>query len=376
MPAAAKNLFTPLKAGSLAMKNRMVLSPLTRARASENNVPGALQAEYYAQRASMGLLITEGTCISQQAMGWHCAPGIFREDQVEAWKATTKAVHDKGGLIATQLWHLGRAMHSDVSGQEIVAPSAIKLENPVTVKNSEKKDAQTPHALTEEEVAAVVEDFGKAAGNAMKAGFDAVEVHGANGYLVDGFLQSKTNQRTDKYGGSPENRVRFLTEILDRILKSVPADKVGVRLSPNGTFNEMGSADNFELFTLAVRELAKRKIAFLDLMDNGGFGFHELCEMFTCENAKKIINEEGAPTVVFGNVGYTKETGTKAVAEGHADGIAYGRPTISNPDLAIRFENNLPLNPDAEYADWWTSAKGAEGYTSFPMVKAPEEKQA
>ncbi len=355
-------LFTEIKVGDHTFKNRIVLAPMTRSRAGKERMPNTLMAEYYSQRAGAGLLITEATVISEQGFGWNESPGIYSDAQAEAWKQIVEAAHSKGSKIFLQLWHCGRASHSDFhSGELPVSASAIKLNGDHIHTPLGKKEYETPRALTTEEVKQTVQDYKKAAQRAKSAGFDGVEIHGANGYLIDQFLESKTNHRTDEYGGSLENRFRFLKEIYEAIATIYTPGSIGVRISPNGAFNDMGSPDYRETFLYVATELAKYKIAYLHVMDGLGFGFHELGEPMTLDEFKAVF-----PGVVIGNVGYTKESAEAAIESGSADMIAIGRPYISNPDLVERFKNNWPLNPDAAMEDWYTP-KGASGYTDFPV---------
>ena len=357
-------LFETLKLGDYLLANRIVLAPLTRGRAGESRLPNALMAEYYAQRADAGLLISEASSISEQGLGWLNSPGIYTDEQAEAWQQITQAVHDKGGRIFLQLWHCGRSSHSSChpAAGLPVAPSAIKLNGDYIHTPTGKQDYETPRALETAEVKQVVLDYQKAAERAKAAGFDGVEIHAANGYLIDEFLQSKTNQREDEYGGSKENRTRFLVEIVDAIKQVWEAGKIGVRLSPNGVFNDMGSADYREQFLYTAQELAKHDLAYLHVMDGLAFGFHGLGEPVTLAEIKAVY-----PGNIIGNCGYTKELAEQRLQDGDADLVAFGRLFISNPDLVVRFQHNLELNPDANMADWYGDL-GAKGYTDFPIA--------
>ena len=357
-------LFETLKLGDYLLANRIVLAPLTRGRAGESRLPNVLMAEYYAQRADAGLLISEGVSISEQGLGWLNSPGIYNDEQAQAWQQITQAVHDKGGRIFLQLWHCGRSSHSSFhpAAGLPVAPSAIKLNGDYIHTPTGKQDYETPRALETTEVKQVVLDYQKAAERAKAAGFDGVEIHAANGYLIDEFLQSKTNQREDEYGGSKENRTRFLVEIVDAIKQVWEAGKIGVRLSPNGVFNDMGSADYREQFLYTAQELAKHDLAYLHVMDGLAFGFHGLGEPVTLAEIKAVY-----PGNIIGNCGYTKELAEQRLQDGDADLVAFGRLFISNPDLVERFQHNLKLNPDANMADWYGDL-GAKGYTDFPIA--------
>jgi N-ethylmaleimide reductase len=247
------NLFQPFQMHDLALRNRIVLSPMTRGRAGTARLPNRIMAEYYTQRSSAGLLITEGVTISEEANGWNESPGIYTDDMIEGWKLTTNAVHEKGGVIFLQLWHTGRASHTSFhGGKPAVAPSAIKINEGEIYTPTGKHPYEVPRALETSEIPRVVEDYRQAAERAKKAGFDGVEIHAANGYLIDEFLQSKTNHRTDEYGGSVENRYRFLKEVVEAVTSVWQANRVGVHLSRNGAFNEMGSPDYREQFTFVA----------------------------------------------------------------------------------------------------------------------------
>ena len=357
-------LFEKLKLGDYLLANRVVLAPMTRARAGASRLPNALMAEYYVQRTNAGLLISEATSISVQGLGWLNSPGIYTDEQAQAWRLTTKAVHDKGGKIFLQLWHCGRASHTSFHSQSglPVAPSAIKLNGEYIHTPIGKQAYETPRSLETAEVKQIVLDYQKAAERAKAAGFDGVEIHAANGYLIDEFLQSKTNLRSDEYGGSKENRTRFLLEIVAAVKQVWDTDKIGVRLSPNGVFNDMGSEDYREQFLYTAQELAKHELAYLHVMDGLGFGFHALGEPMTLTEFKKIY-----PGCIIGNCGYTKELAEQRLQDGDADLIAFGRPFISNPDLAVRFQHNLELNADAEMDAWYADIVG-KGYTDFPRA--------
>ena len=256
MPARHLKLLEPFQLGDLPLANRVVMAPLTRARSGPDRIPNALMAEYYGQRASAGLIVSEATTISPQANGWVESPGIYTDAMTEAWKPVTRAVHDRGGKIFLQLWHMGRASHSDYhDGRSAVAPSAVAIRGEGIHTPLGKKPYEVPRALETSEVEATVADYGAASRRARAAGFDGVEIHAANGYLIDQFLQSRTNLRTDRYGGSVENRTRFLDEVVTAVTAHWPANRVGVRLSPNGTFNDMGSPEYREQFLDAAKVL-------------------------------------------------------------------------------------------------------------------------
>lgn len=357
-------LFSPFDLQGLSLKNRIVMAPLTRARSGVERVPNSMMAEYYAQRATAGLMITEATTISKQANGWLNSPGIYTDEQAEAWKQVVEAVHAKGTPIFLQLWHTGRASHSSFqeNGQLPVAPSAIKIDGDDIHTPIGKQPRETPRALETEEIPLVIEDYRGAAERAKRAGFDGVEIHAANGYLIDEFLQSKTNHRTDQYGGSIENRYRFLKEIVESILSVWSASRVGIRLSPNGNYNDMGSLDYRESFLYVAQQLSHYGLAYLHVVDGLAFGFHELGEPMTLAEFRKVFTSP-----LIGNCGYTQETAEVAIREGDADLIAFGRPFISNPDLVDRFANNWSLNPPADMNVWYSFDR--EGYTDFPAYQ-------
>jgi len=357
-------LLSPFDLGGLTLKNRVVMAPLTRSRAGEERMPNALMAEYYAQRASVGLMITEATVVSKQANGWRNSAGIYSDEQAEAWKQAVNAVHARGTPFFLQLWHCGRASHSSFqeNGQLPVSASAIKLNAESIHTPIGKQPYETPRALETNEVPLVVEDYRRAALRAKVAGFNGVEIHAANGYLIDQFLESKTNHRTDQYGGSLENRYRFLKEIVEAILTVWPANRVGVRLSPNGTYNDMGSSDFRETFLFVAQQLNAYGLAYLHVIDGLAFGFHELGEPMALREFREVFTGP-----LMGNCGYTQETAEVAIKDGSADLIAFGRPVISNPDLVERFANGWPLNPPPDLSIWYSFDK--EGYIDFPTYR-------
>lgn len=358
---SANMLFQPFDLRGLPLSNRIVLAPMTRSRAGVNRVPNEIMAKYYAQRSAAGLLISEATTISEQANGWNESPGIYTDAMTEGWKLTVRAVHERGSKIFLQLWHLGRASHSSFhGGKPAVAPSAIKINEPFIHTPNGKQPHEVPRALETAEIPLIVEDYRRAAARAKEAGFDGVEIHAANGYLIDTFLQSKTNHRTDGYGGSKENRYRFLNEVTEAVTSVWPAERVGVRLSPNGAFNDMGSPDFREQFTYVAEELNRFRLAYLHVIDGLAFGFHQLGERMTLPEFRRVFDGP-----LMGNCGYQREDAEKAVVEGQADLIAFGRPFISNPDLVERFKNGWPLAEPAPMSDWY-SPTGEQGYTDFP----------
>ena len=356
------SLLQPFTMHDVELQNRVVLAPMTRARAGVERLPNALMAEYYRQRSGAGLVITEATTISELANGWNQSPGIYTDEMAEGWTLTTKAVHDEGSFVFLQLWHCGRASHSSFhGGKPAVAPSAIKLNGDYIHTPKGKQPYETPRSLETHEIPPVVEEYRMAAQRAKDAGFDGVEVHSANGYLLDSFLQSKTNHRTDAYGGNVENRYRILHDVVEAVATVWPTNRIGVRLSPNGAFNDMGSPDYREQFTFVASELDQFGLAYLHVMDGLAFGFHELGDPMTLAEFRDVFHGP-----LMGNCGYTQETADAAIAAGHADLISFGRPFISNPDLVERFRNGWALAGDADIADWYTPS-GAKGYTDFPV---------
>lgn len=353
-------LYQAFEMHGMKLANRVALAPMTRARAGAERVPSQLMAEYYAQRSGAGLVISEATTISPQANGWNESPGIYTDAMVEGWKLVTDAVHQTGSKVFLQLWHCGRASHPSFhNGEKHVAPSAIKINAEYIHTPKGKEDHETPRALETNELPGVVEQYRLAAQHGKDAGFDGVEIHSANGYLLDTFMQSKTNLREDAYGGSIENRYRLLDEVVSAVKTVWDSNRIGVRFSPNGAFNDMGSPDYREQFTYAAKQLDQYDLAYLHIMDGLAFGFHELGEPMTLAEFRKVFSGP-----LIGNCGYDKATAETAVDEGHADMIAIGRPYISNPDLVDRYRNDWPLAPDAEVSDWYTPG-GAKGYTSF-----------
>jgi N-ethylmaleimide reductase len=366
----------------LELRNRLVLSPMTRARGTPSEKgwldpstsnPNDLMVEYFAQRAGdAGLLITDATAVSEMGSGWPGAPHIRTKENVVGWKKVTDAVHAKDGFIFLQLWHMGRAGHSSFhpTTNKIVSASAIAIPDKNT-KNVKLENVpyEVPVPMTVEEIKETVQDYVTATRLAKQAGFDGVELHGGNGYLIDQFIQSSTNQRGDEYGGSKENRIRFLKEILDAMIAdgSFPANRIGIRFSPNGNYNDMGSVDNDVLFPYVAEEMNKYGLAYLHIMDGLGFGYHGKCRVVRLFDFKK--NFDGP---VIGNITLTKEIAEGIVRSGAADLVAFGRKYISNPDLAARFANNWPLNEEPPYDTWWQHT-GAKGYTDWPFYEEKKE---
>lgn len=355
------HLFQATTMGDLDLKNRFVLAPMTRARAGTERIANASMAEYYAQRSGVGLILTEATTISPQANGWVNSPGIYTSQMVDGWKEVVRRVHAEGSRIFLQLWHMGRASHSSFhDGKLAVAPSAIAINADYIHTPLGKQPHEVPRALSTEEIPGIVEEYRQAAENAKAAGFDGVEIHGANGYLIDQFLQSKTNHRTDHYGGTLTNRYRFLGEVVSAVCSVFPAGRVGVRISPNGVFNDMGSPDYRETFLYVAQQLSARGLAYLHVMDGLGFGFHGLGTPMTLAEFRSVFHGK-----LMGNCGYTAEHAEATLAAGHADLISFGRPFISNPDLVERWKNGWPLAAEAAVETWY-SPGGDKGYIDFP----------
>lgn len=357
------SLLAPFQLGDLQLNNRIALAPLTRARSGPDRIPNALMAEYYSQRASAGLLISEATTVSPQGNGWVESPGIYTHAMIEGWRQITAATKAKGATFFLQLWHTGRASHSDFHGGELpVSASAIKIEGDKVHTPWAKKDYETPRPLETDEIPELIASYKSAARNAKLAGFDGIEIHSANGYLLNQFLESKTNQRSDAYGGSIENRCRLLLEVLEAVMEVFPANRVAVRLSPNGAFNDMGSPDFREQHLYLAKQLEPLGLAYLHVVDGLGFGFHKLGEPITLAELRGVYSG-----TIMGNCGYTFKSACQAIDSGHADMISFGRPYISTPDLVERFAEGIPLNPDTSMQNWYTP-NGATGYTDLPTA--------
>ncbi len=355
-------LFDSLTLGDIALKNRVLMAPLTRNRAHENGTPKAMAIEYYQQRAGAGLIITEATQISVMGKGYINTPGIYTDEHIAAWKQITDAVHNDGGKIFVQLWHVGRISHVSLmpAGEKPLAPSAIRADAQ-TVTEKGRVDVSEPRAMTIEEIASTVKDYSIAAKNAMKAGFDGVEIHAANGYLLDQFLQDSSNKRDDAYGGSINNRVRFLHEVVKAVIQEIGAGKTGFRLSPLGQFNDMGDRNPLALFSTVIDTLNTYNLAYLHLVE-------QFPGMETSEDEKEILAKLKAKweSNIIANGGFEgREDGENYIANNQADAIAYGRLYIANPDLAKRFEVGAKLNepnPDTFYGG------DEKGYTDYPTL--------
>lgn len=346
-------LFQPVTLGALELKNRIIMAPLTRAR-SPGRVPADSVAAYYRQRAQAGLIISEATSINPHGVGYADTPGIWSEQQVEAWSEVTREVHEAGGLIVLQLWHVGRVSDpSFLDGQPPVAPSAIAAKGHVSLLRPQRP-YPVPRALELDEIAQVVDDYRVGAENAKRAGFDGVELHAANGYLIDQFLQDSSNHRTDQYGGPIENRVRFLLEVVDAVVSVWGPDRVGVHLAPRGDSHDMGDSDPRALFTYVGEQLGRRKLAFICAREH----------LADDSLGPEIKEAFGGPYIV--NEGFTKESAEGVLLAGWADAVAFGKSFIANPDLVERFRIDAELNqPDP--TTFYTG--GDNGYLDYPVLQ-------
>ena len=349
-------LFEPVKMGDWELPNRIVMAPLTRCRAP-GRTPNALMTEYYAQRASAGLILSEATSVTPMGVGYPDTPGIWSDEQVAGWQAVTSAVHKAGGRMILQLWHVGRISHPDYLGGELpVAPSAIKPSGHVSLLRPQR-DYVVPRALRLEELPGIVEDYRRGAVNAMRAGFDGVEVHGANGYLLDQFLQDSTNQRTDAYGGSVENRARLLLEVTDAVVSVWGAGKVGMHLSPRGDSNSMGDSNPANTFGYVAEQLGMRQLAFILTRESA----------VSSRISPELKRRFGG--MLIANEGFTGETAAQELASGQADAVAFGKLFIANPDLPHRLRNGLPLNPPhPETFYGYGLADPRQGYVDYPAA--------
>lgn len=350
------NFSSPIQLGDLKLKNRVVMAPLTRSRATDERVPTALMAEYYAQRASAGLIISEATVISEEANGYLNTPGLFTDAQVEGWQKVTQAVHEKDGLIVAQLWHVGRVSHPDLlNGQTPVSASAVQQDGHVSLLRP-KRPYVLPRPLEISEIHAITEQFKQAAIRAKAAGFDGVELHAANGYLIDQFLQTKTNQRTDQYGGVVENRTRLLLEVVDKLIEVWGAGRVGVHLAPRGDEHDMGDNDPRETFGYVLEQLAQRKIAFF-------FTREYLAE----DSISQELKARGQGVSFIANMGLSRDDALQLLESGQAEAVSFGKQYIANPDLYERLVQNAPLN-ELKFENM-IGTNVAEGYTDYPFLE-------
>jgi N-ethylmaleimide reductase len=359
------DLFSPLTLGPLTLPNRMVMAPLTRSRATDGDVPSDLAVTYYTQRATAGLIISEATQISAQGKGYPKTPGIFTEAQIAGWRKVTDSVHAAGGHIFLQMWHVGRISHPDnqASGELPVAPSAIKPSGKIFTETGEQEFV-TPRALETSELPGIIQQYAAGAQNAKDAGFDGVEVHGANGYLLDQFLRDSTNQRTDEYGGSVENRARLLLEATEAVIKVWGADRVGVRLSPYSGFNDIHDSAPVETFAYVAQKLRDLGIVYLHIIEPVKTD-HPMATPESETNPIAPILHKAFGGAFMLNGGYDKETGDAAIESGYADLICFGVPFIANPDLVKRYQTNAALNTPDQSTFY---AGSAGGYTDYPAL--------
>jgi N-ethylmaleimide reductase len=358
----ATELFSAVRIGDCDLPNRIVMAPLTRNRAGQGGVPQTLNVTYYAQRASAGLIITEATQISPQGVGYPNTPGIHTRAQIEGWQQVTRAVHDKGGHIFLQLWHVGRISHPSLQPEQAlpVAPSAVKPDGDAFTYTG-LQPFVTPRALSLEEIPAIVEDYRKAAANAMQAGFDGVEIHAANGYLIDQFLRDGSNRRDDEYGGSVENRCRFLLQVTQAVVEAAGARRTGIRVSPVNPFNSMSDSNPQALFNAVAAALRPFGLAYLHAVE-GAIHSDSGVPAFDIQAMRRLF---GGPYIANG--GYTRERAIQAVSDGAADLVSFGELFLANPDLPERLKANAPLNtPDP--ATFYGG--GAAGYTDYPALSA------
>ncbi len=356
------SLFDPIQLGAIAAPNRVLMAPLTRGRATREHVPTALMADYYAQRAGAGLIISEATGISREGLGWPFAPGLWTDAQVAAWRPVTDSVHAAGGRIVAQLWHMGRIVHPDfLGGERPVSASATTAPGKAHTYNA-KQPYEAARALGLDEIGRVVDDYVTAARHATAAGFDGVQIHAANGYLIDQFIRDGSNHRADDYGGPAVNRVRLLREVAEAVAAEVGANRTAVRMSPNGDTQGVDDTDPVGTFTAAAQVLEPLGLAFLELREpraNGTFGSTDVPPV--SPHIRRVFT---GPLVL--NSDYGRADGQAQLDEGIADAIAYGRPYLANPDLVDRFRRDAPLNAD-EMATWYS--QGSEGYTDYPGLE-------
>lgn len=360
-----KSLFESLSRQSVQLKNRIVMAPMTRSRAIQN-IPNDLMALYYSQRATAGLIITEGTAPSPNGLGYARIPGIYNQSQIEGWKKVTTAVHQEGGKIFVQLMHVGRVAHSAnlPAGAEIVAPSAVEAHANLWTDSLGMQNMETPRAMTDQDIENAIAEFARASENAVKAGFDGVELHAANGYLLEQFLNPHSNTRDDQYGGSVENRTRFVLSLTNAVIDAIGKEKVGVRISPYGAFNDMQPYTQIpETYTYLVKELQQLDVLYVHLIDFAARATEEGM------NLVKSIRQNFDNLLIL-NGGYDKEKAEQALNNEEADLISFGSKFIANPDLPYRLENNIPLNIPDTKAFYTPDAKGYTDYEVTEIKKA------
>lgn len=349
------HLLSPLKLGALQLPNRVIMAPLTRSRAGLEHLPNDLMAEYYSQRATAGLIIAEATMVMEGNSAFIAEPGVYSQEQVAGWKKVTHAVHQKGGRIFLQLWHGGRACHPNLNnGHETVAPSAIAIDGSIYTPQGQVPHV-TPRALKDDEIPQIIEGFRRAAQNAKDAGFDGVEIHGANGYLLDQFLRDGSNKRQGPYGGSLQNRAKLLLEVVDAAASVWGADRVGVRISPLNSYNSMKDSDPAGLTFYVAQQLDQRKVAYLHLMRADFLG----------QQSGNVVSpaREGFSGVLMGNMGYTPTEGHDAIEKKILDAVCFGHHYVSNPDLVEKIAKQIPFS-EPDQTTYYTP--GAKGYTDYP----------
>lgn len=359
----SNQLFENYKLGKISLKNKMVMAPLTRSRAVNNNIPNALMAEYYGQRAGAGLIITEGTSPSPNGLGYPRIPGMYNQHHVDGWKLVTANVHEEGGKIFLQLMHCGRIAHhlNLPEGAKVLAPSAIIAEGQMYTDAEGMKENDLPSEMTTSEVHDTIEEYIEAARLAIEAGFDGVEIHGANGYLIEQFLNPNSNQREDEFGGSIHSRSKFLLDIVEQTIEAIGVDKVGIRLSPNGAFNDMQPYPAMEeTYHYLAEELNKLKIGYVHLLDHSAMGSTHL-PSDVLEDFRKTFK---GTMILCGN--FNSNSAAEALESNKADLIAFGRPFLANPDLVERFEQGATLN-QPDFDTFYTP--GEKGYTDYPTMK-------
>jgi N-ethylmaleimide reductase len=353
------DLFSPLELGDIHIQNRIIMAPLTRSRAGETKLPNDLMAQYYAQRASAGLIITEATAISPQGFGWFGAPAIYTPDHIEGWKKTTNAVHDKGGKIVLQLWHMGRVSHPDFQNGELpVAPSPIAADGMANTPEG-KKPYVVPRELSISDIRQIVDDYARAAQHAIDAGFDGVEIHAANGYLLDQFIRDGANKRTDDYGGEPENRIRIVKEVIESIRAVIGERKIGIRLSPNINYNGMSDSNPMHTFSVLAEALNAYDLAYVHIRETLPQPGDKL-DLWVTSTFRKIYKGN-----LLVNGGYDQSHAQDAIGKDEADAVVFGVPFIANPDLVERFRTRAPLNPPDQATLY---AGGPEGYIDYPTL--------
>ena len=356
------DLFSAIDLGAIRAPNRVLMAPLSRGRAARDAVPTPIMAEYYRQRASAGLIISEATGISREGLGWPYAPGLWTDEQTESWKPVTQAVHDAGGRIVAQLWHMGRQVHSSVIGGQPVSSSATRTEGQAHTYEG-KQDFEVARPLTLDEMPRLLDDYARATRNAIAAGFDGVQIHAANGYLIDQFLRNGANHRDDRYGGSPDNRIRLLREVAERVASLAGADRTSVRLSPNGDSQGVDDSDPQAVFVPAVRALSDIGIAFLELREPGPEGTFGRTDV---PKLSPVIRQAFAGPLVLNSDYDTAEAAQAVLDAGVADAISFGRTFLANPDLPRRLRAGAPLNP-GNPRTWYS--QGPEGYVDYPALE-------